>query len=76
MHLWEEVEVAVKHAAAQSKEGLEKQEDNARIKRCGFFWSAGEGGGGGGQGRFYLDRCQCVSPVMSCPLYMYVYVES
>lgn len=37
MHLQGEVRVAVKHAAAKTKEGLEEQVDNGRIKKY-FFW--------------------------------------
>ena len=37
MNLWREVEVAVKQAAAKTKEGLETQIDNGKIKRI-FFW--------------------------------------
>lgn len=49
MHLQGEVRVAVKPAAVKTKEGLEEQVDNGRIKKY-------LGVGGGARGGVYLDR--------------------
>lgn len=53
MHLQGEVRVAVKHAAAKTKEGLEEQVDNGRIKKYG-------GRQGGFQGRCLFGQIVCV----------------